>query len=340
MAFSGLLTAARSHRAKGASMEDVCFSLQETAFAMLVEVTERALAHTEKREVVMGGGVACNERLWEMTQQMCEARGARAFRPERRLLVDNGAMIALLGIVEHEAGVAQRIEETAVDQRQRTDDIAVTWRHDPPPAYLGAVDGEYQGAEAVVAPTRVLARAAIRKARVAKPYRHPELDAQLRASRARAEARLLAQARDAGVRTPLVYTVDGADLVLERMPGVQLKETMQREPARAPALLRAVGAGVARLHARDLVHGDLTTSNVLVSDDEVVLIDFGLASLNAEDEDKGADLHVMMEALEATHAEMPGAFEHVLAGYREAGGALAVERKVAEIVQRGRYRGT
>jgi TP53 regulating kinase-like protein len=123
---------------------------------------------------------------------------------------------------------------------------------------------------------------------------------------------------------------------------------MQREPDRAPALLRAVGAGVARLHARDLVHGDLTTSNVLVlgggrgaaGGGDVALLDFGLASLNAEDEDKGADLHVMMEALEATHAEMPGAFEHVLAGYREAGGALAIERKVAEIVQRGRYRGT
>ncbi|MFA5860795.1 MAG: hypothetical protein WDA16_03780, partial [Candidatus Thermoplasmatota archaeon] len=109
LAFSGLLTAARSHRAKGASMEDVCFSLQETAFAMLVEVTERALAHTEKSEVVLGGGVACNERLWEMVRVMAEARGARAYRPEKRLLVDNGAMIAHQGILQHEAGFRQTL---------------------------------------------------------------------------------------------------------------------------------------------------------------------------------------------------------------------------------------
>jgi N6-L-threonylcarbamoyladenine synthase/protein kinase Bud32 len=345
MAFSGLLTAARAHRRdKGATLEDACFSLQETAFAMLVEVTERALAHTEKDEVVLGGGVACNERLWEMTRAMCEARGARAFRPEKRLLVDNGAMIAHLGMVEHEAGVRQTLAETVVDQRQRTDDIVVTWRRDEARAYLGAVDGRYQGAEAVVSPDAVLGRACVRKARLPKAYRLPELDGELRASRARSEARLLARAREAGVRTPLVLTVDGADLLLERLPGEQLKETLERAPSLAGPLLRAVGASAARLHARGLAHGDLTTSNVLVTGGgaapSIALLDFGLATLNAEDEDKGADLHVLMEALEATHADLAGAFDHVMAGYREAGGAKAVEQKVAEIVQRGRYRGT
>ncbi|HEX2021705.1 MAG TPA: KEOPS complex kinase/ATPase Bud32, partial [Candidatus Thermoplasmatota archaeon] len=340
VAFSGLLTAARAHRAKGASMEDVCLSLQETAFAMLVEVTERALAHTEKDEVVMGGGVACNERLWAMTREMCEARGAAAYRPEKRLLVDNGAMIALLGIVQAEAGFRPTLAETAVDQRQRTDDVVVTWRPEPRRAYLGAVDGRYRGAEADVGPDAVLGRAAVRKRRLAKRWRHPALDEALRSARTRAEARLLAQARRQGVRTPLVYEVDGDALVLERLPGEQLKETLAREPSRAPALLRAVGAAAARLHATGLVHGDLTTSNVLVEKDDVALLDFGLASLNAEDEDKGGDLHVLMEALEATHADLPDAFAHVLAGYRDAGGSARVERKVEEIVQRGRYRGT
>ena len=340
MAFSGLLTAARAHRTKGAGMEDVCFSLQETAFAMLVEVTERALAHTEKDEVVLGGGVACNERLWEMTQRMCEARGARAYRPEKRLLIDNGAMIALQGIVQHEAGDRQSLEETAVDQRQRTDDVPVTWRGEPPAAYLGAVEGTYRGAEANVGPAVLLGRPAVRKSRAAKTYRHPALDEALRASRTRAEARLAAQARRAGVRTPLVYAVEGADLVLERLPGRQLKEVLESSPGDAPALLRAVGGAAARLHARNLTHGDLTTSNVLVSDGGVALLDFGLAQLNAEDEDKGADLHVLREALEATHGRLPGAFAQVLEGYRAAGGAEAVERKVEEIVRRGRYRGT
>ena len=335
MAFSGLMTAARAWRAKGERMEDVCFSLQETAFGMLVEVTERALAHGEKDEVVLGGGVACNERLWAMTRAMCEARGARAYRPEKRLLLDNGAMIAHLGLVMHQAGVRQALEEGAVSQTQRTDDIPVTWRPgERRAAFAGAVDGRYRGAEAEVAPTELLGLAAVHKRRVPKPYRHPALDDALRGARTRAEARALSLARRAGVRTPLVYRVDPDALVLERLDGRQLKEAPSAEA------LRAVGAMAAKLHARGLVHGDLTTSNVLVTADGPVLLDFGLASQNAELEDMGADLHVLMEALEATHPEMGDAFAHVLDGYRGAGGGEDVVKKVDEIVRRGRYRGT
>lgn len=335
MAFSGLMTAARAWRAKGEAMEDVCFSLQEVAFAMLVEVTERALAHAEKDEVVLGGGVACNERLWEMTRAMCEARGASAHRPEKRLLLDNGAMIAHLGLVMHAAGVRQTLEEGAVSQTQRTDDIPVTWRTaERRAAYEGAVEGRYRGAEAEVAPTRILDRDAVHKRRLAKTYRHPALDASLRGARTRAEARLLAAARKAGVRTPLVYRVDEDALVLERLEGRQLKE------APTPDALAEVGAMAARLHARAIVHGDLTTSNALVTPQGVALVDFGLARANAELEDMGADLHVLMEALEATHPEMERAFEHVLAGYRAVGGSEDVVKKVEEIVRRGRYRGT
>ncbi len=340
MAFSGLLTAARAHRAKGERLEDVCFSLQETAFAMLVEVAERALAHAEKDEVVLGGGVACNERLWQMTQRMCAERGAVAYRPEKRLLVDNGAMIAWLGALEWGAGVRQELDETRVDQRQRTDDVQVTWRRDAGRPFAGAAEGRYQGAEATVAPAELLGRAAVRKTRPAKGYRLPALDQALRGSRTRAEARLLAQARRAGVRTPLVYAVEGESLVLERLPGVQLKEALRADPQGAAALLEATGAAAARLHARGMTHGDLTTSNVLAAEGRVALVDFGLAALNAEDEDKGGDLHVLMEALEATHADLPDAFASVMKGYRAAGGTEAVARKVEEIVRRGRYRGT
>lgn len=340
MAFSGLLTAARAHRAKGETMEDVCHSLQETAFAMLVEVTERALAHTETDEVVLGGGVACNERLWEMARTMCEERGARAYRPEKRLLLDNGAMIAWLGLLQHAAGFRQRVEGGAVDQRQRTDDVVVTWRDEPRRHFAAPADGRRRGAEASVEPHALLGRAAVRKTRPPKGYRHPELDAALRESRTRAEARLLAHARKAGVRTPLVYSVDGDHLVLERLPGTQVKEILRRNPEKAPGPLFRLGLAVARLHERGLVHGDLTTSNALLDEDHLALVDFGLAHLNAADEDKGADLHVLREALEATHPDVPGAFERVLAGYRAGGGTEAVERKVEEIVQRGRYRGT
>ena len=90
-AFSGLISAAQESRAP---IEDVCHSLQETAFAMCVEVTERALAQAGKDEVLLVGGVAANARLREMLQVMCEERGARLFVPERQFCGDNGAMIA------------------------------------------------------------------------------------------------------------------------------------------------------------------------------------------------------------------------------------------------------
>src|SRR5581483_6059581 len=203
------------------------------------------------------------------------------------------------------AGVRQGLAEGAVDQRQRTDDVEVTWRPERRAPFAGARDGRYLGAESRVEPAELLSRAAVRKTRPAKGYRHARLDAALRQSRTRAEARLLAQARRAGVRTPLVYAVEGDALVLERMPGAQLKEALHARPDEAASLLGAVGAAAARLHARGLTHGDLTTSNVLVDGSGVALVDFGLAALNAEDEDKGGDLHVLKEALEATHAELP-----------------------------------
>ncbi len=128
MAFSGILTAAVAHRNKGESIEDICFSVQETCFAMLTEVTERAMAHVEKEEVLLGGGVVQNKRLQRMVQEMAEARGARMYVPDRTLCMDNGAMIAWTGLVMHEAGIDHPMETTTIDQRFRTDQVEVTWR--------------------------------------------------------------------------------------------------------------------------------------------------------------------------------------------------------------------
>jgi N6-L-threonylcarbamoyladenine synthase/protein kinase Bud32 len=127
MSFSGLMTAALK-AAKKHKVEDVCNGLQETAFAMCVEVTERAMAHTGKEEVLLAGGVAVNSRLQEMVKTMADERGAGFFVPEKSLLGDNGAMIAWLGLVMHKAGVRQNIEDTRVNQRFRTDEVNVTWR--------------------------------------------------------------------------------------------------------------------------------------------------------------------------------------------------------------------
>lgn len=128
MAFSGIMTAALAHRDRGESLEDIAFSIQETTFAMLTEVTERAMAHIGKKEVLLGGGVAQNNRLKEMVSTMAEARGAEMFCPDRRLCMDNGAMIAWLGSIMHASGVRMEIKDTEVRQRFRTDEVPVIWR--------------------------------------------------------------------------------------------------------------------------------------------------------------------------------------------------------------------
>jgi N6-L-threonylcarbamoyladenine synthase/N6-L-threonylcarbamoyladenine synthase/protein kinase Bud32 len=127
VAFSGILTAAIQLKSKGKRMEDLCYSLQETCFAMLVEVTERAMAHVEKNEVLLGGGVVQNKRLQEMVRIMAEERGAKMFVPPGSLCVDNGAMIAWTGIVMHQSGLRTRIEDSAVRQRFRTDEVDLPW---------------------------------------------------------------------------------------------------------------------------------------------------------------------------------------------------------------------
>jgi universal protein Kae1 len=127
VAFSGMMNAALTHRRKGARLQDVAYSLQETAFAMVTEVTERALAHTGKTEVLMGGGVACNERLTDMVRTMAQERGVRFHRPEKPLLVDNGAMIAWTGLRAVAAGARTPLAESMVDQGQRTDMVDAVW---------------------------------------------------------------------------------------------------------------------------------------------------------------------------------------------------------------------
>lgn len=128
MSFSGVLTAAERLYQKGVRVESLCYSIQEVTFAMLTEVTERAMAHTEKEEVLLGGGVACNKRLQEMIGKMASDRGGKSFVPKKGLCIDNGVMIAWLGLIMHNAGVRMNISDTVVQQRYRTDEVPVTWR--------------------------------------------------------------------------------------------------------------------------------------------------------------------------------------------------------------------
>jgi len=128
IAFSGLLTRAQHYFEENKKVEDICYSLQETTFAALTEITERAIAHTEKNQVLLGGGVAANQRLRDMVKMMAEDRGARFFVPRKDLCIDNGAMIAWLGYLMFQSGIRIKLNETIIDQRFRTDMVKVTWR--------------------------------------------------------------------------------------------------------------------------------------------------------------------------------------------------------------------
>jgi N6-L-threonylcarbamoyladenine synthase len=127
--FGGILTNVKQKYKSGKySKEDLCFSLQETVFSMMVEASERAIAHTGKKELLLGGGVACNKRLQEMCQIMCLERGAKCYILPNEFNVDNGAMIAWLGIVMHEAGIKIKVTQADIDPYERTDDVSVSWR--------------------------------------------------------------------------------------------------------------------------------------------------------------------------------------------------------------------
>jgi N6-L-threonylcarbamoyladenine synthase len=124
LSFSGIVTEATRKHKEGAKLEDVCFSLQETLFAMLTEVTERALAHTKKSEVILTGGVAANSRLKEMLSIMARERKARFFSVPRELAGDNGAMIAWTGLLYKKAKIKEKLD---IHPRQRTDEVEVGW---------------------------------------------------------------------------------------------------------------------------------------------------------------------------------------------------------------------
>jgi universal protein Kae1 len=128
MSFSGLLTAAVNLLKKGENkLEDLCYSLQEAAFSMVTEVTERALAHTEKREVLLTGGVAANKRLQSMVKSIAEEHAAEFCVVPSEFAIDNGAMIAWAGVLAYTHGVITPVEKSFVRLRWRLEEVEVPW---------------------------------------------------------------------------------------------------------------------------------------------------------------------------------------------------------------------
>jgi N6-L-threonylcarbamoyladenine synthase/protein kinase Bud32 len=330
LAFSGIVSAAKGARSP---LEDVCAGLQETAFAMCVEVTERALAHAGKDEVILVGGVGANRRLQEMVRAMCEERGARFAVPEQRYLGDNGAMIAYTGRLMLASGQVLPVGESKILPGYRADEVEVSWREPGEGMVIRhhiREDGteEARGAEAVV----TLGKDSVEKRRCSKSYRVRSLDTRLIAERTRAEARIISQARRSGIPTPILKDITWDTLVMERVEGPLLKEVLTREN------VREAGRMVGKLHTASIVHGDLTTSNIIVRDGSCVLIDFGLSLVSSEIEARGVDLHVFFQTLKSTTREYPTLREAFIEGYAsEFPGSAEVLSREKEIEHRGRY---
>jgi N6-L-threonylcarbamoyladenine synthase len=129
LVFGGILTNLRQKlQSKEYELKDLCYSAQETVFAMLMEVTERAIAHTGKKEILLGGGVACNSRLQEMVKILAAERGIKCYILENQYNLDNAAMIALTGGLMLNAGVSTAMVDSIVKPYERTDEVVVSWR--------------------------------------------------------------------------------------------------------------------------------------------------------------------------------------------------------------------
>jgi TP53 regulating kinase-like protein len=202
-----------------------------------------------------------------------------------------------------------------------------------------------KGAEASLYLAEWHGRRVVVKARIPKRYRPEALDEQIRTYRTVHEPQLMHEAKAAGVPTPLIYLVNvpEATITMEYVEGQQLKQVLNSaSPARRRELCVAIGELVGKLHKQGLIHGDLTTSNMILnSNGKICFVDFGLGEKNAEVEAQGVDLHLMKRALQSTHYMFwEECFKSVLSGYSSVLGVESAEKvyeKIREIERRGRY---
>jgi len=188
-------------------------------------------------------------------------------------------------------------------------------------------------------------RKVIMKRRLPKAYRLPQLDSNIRTQRTLREPLLIHRAKEAGVPTPTIYLVDLAEsnIIMEFVEGRQVKQVLNdASPKERLRLCRHIGGLIGRLHKSGIIHGDLTTSNmILTPNGKVYFVDFGLGEYSDELEVRGVDLHLMKRALQSTHyRHAKECFQAITDGYAEQVGRDAAKKvieKIREIERRGRY---
>ena len=201
----------------------------------------------------------------------------------------------------------------------------------------------YRGAEAEICYCYYHSNPAVQKRRVKKRYRIEEIDKKLISSRTKEEAKLISDSRRQGVSVPIIYDVNLQDgiITMEYLNGERIKDILNdlSEDKRIKICM-LIGESIAKLHNGNIIHGDITTSNMILYNNRIHFIDFGLGGKNGETEAQGVDLHVLMEAIESTHSKYSKCFKYVLDGYDKKlkKDSSQVIKKIDEIVKRGRYR--
>ena len=195
-----------------------------------------------------------------------------------------------------------------------------------------------RGAEAVL---RLGTDGSLYKERLSKGYRIPELDEEIRKTRTRKEVGLLARARRAGVRTPEAEAIDKYIIRMDYIQGEKLKDALNSMKANEQdAVAAKIGAIAAAMHRADVIHGDLTTSNMILKDGEVHVIDFGLGKVSTKVEDKATDLFLLREALLSTHYEISErVWNNIINTYaQQYSNAREVMARLEQIESRRRYK--
>ena len=195
-----------------------------------------------------------------------------------------------------------------------------------------------QGAEALL----VKQDGRLIKRRVKKGYRHPELDEKLRKTRTRKEAKLLGKAAEI-INVPQVIKTDDKtkEIVMDFIDGKKLSDCLDGfKIGRALQICKEIGNSAAKLHDANIIHGDLTTSNMILHKNKVFFIDFGLGYESFKAEDKAVDLHLLKQAFESRHFERGKEyFDSAIKGYKISKGSALVLKQLEKVEARGRYKG-
>jgi TP53 regulating kinase-like protein len=199
------------------------------------------------------------------------------------------------------------------------------------------------GAEAVLRKVSWLGLTLVEKKRIPKPYRHPQLDREIRTSRTLREARIMIRAKEVGVTCPAIIHVDLEEsaIYMQFIDGPDLRALLSEHHSGLGQVVRRLGSSLARLHMAGIYHGDFVPSNVLVVGDRPILIDFGLSGFSSDVEEQAVDVHLFERGVAASHPSISkNMMEALKAGYEDVAGSSRlreIEERIEEIRARARY---